>query len=71
MRAKDQSVQIPTDQEDHAINKQALEDDSFLTNEQLASMRPLSEFPELQPLVKRGRPTHRPICWMRSSSPKT
>ena len=56
MRAKDQPVQIPTDQEDHAINKQALEDDSFLTDEQLASMRLLSEFPELQPLIKRGRP---------------
>ena len=56
MRATDQQMRTPTDQEDHAIIKQAIEDDSLLTEEQLASMQPIAEFPELQHLVKRGRP---------------
>ena len=47
---------MPTDAEDEIITRQAMEDGTLLTDEQLAQMRPISEFPELQALVKRGRP---------------
>ncbi len=38
------------------INRQAKEDDTLLTDEQLKAMRPIADFPELQALTKRGRP---------------
>ncbi len=47
---------LPTDKEDKIITQQAMEDDTLLTDEQLAKMKPISEFPELQALAKRGRP---------------
>ena len=53
---------LPTKEEDKAITRQAMEDDTLLTDEQLAAMKPIAEVPELAPLIKRGRP--------RVSSPK-
>ena len=47
---------IPTPEEDKEITRQALEDGTLLTDAQLARMKPISEFSELQHLVKRGRP---------------
>lgn len=47
---------IPTDEEDKEITKQAIEDDTLFTDEELKQMKPISEFPELQFLTKRGRP---------------
>lgn len=48
---------LPTDQEDAIITRQAEEDGSTLLGDaELAEMKPLSAFPELQALVKRGRP---------------
>jgi uncharacterized protein (DUF4415 family) len=47
---------IPTDEEDKEIIRQAIEEGTLLTDEQLAQMKPISEFPILQSLVKRGRP---------------
>ncbi len=47
---------LPTNQEDRIITKQAKEDDTLLNDEQLAGMQPISSFPELQNLVRRGRP---------------
>ncbi len=47
---------IPTYEEDKEITRQAMDDGTLLTAEQLAKMKPVSEFPELQHLVKRGRP---------------
>ncbi len=51
---------IPTDEEEKEINRQAIEDDTLLTDEQLDQMKPISEFPELQFLTKRGRPKKHP-----------
>lgn len=47
---------LPTNEEDRIITRQATEDGTLLTDEQLAEMRPISEFPQLQGLVKQGRP---------------
>lgn len=47
---------LPTDKEDKVLTRQAREDNTLLTNEQLAQMKPIAEFPKLQTLVKRGRP---------------
>jgi len=38
------------------INRQALEDDTLLDDEQLSAMKPVNEIPELAALTKRGRP---------------
>ena len=46
----------PTDKEDREITRQAKEDGTLLTDEQLKEMRPASDFPELKALVGRGRP---------------
>ncbi len=47
---------LPTDQEEAIITQQAAEDGTLLTDAAMAEMKPLSAFPELQALVKRGRP---------------
>jgi len=47
---------IPTDEENITITEQAHSDDTVLTDQQLATMKPISEFPELEVLAKRGRP---------------
>ena len=47
---------LPTAQENAVITRQAAEDGTLLTDTQLAEMKPLSSFPELQALVRRGRP---------------
>ena len=47
---------LPTNEEDRIITRQATEDGTLLTDEQLAEMRPISEFPQLRGLVKQGRP---------------
>ncbi|MEA3545702.1 MAG: BrnA antitoxin family protein [Thermodesulfobacteriota bacterium] len=47
---------IPTGKENNIITEQAYSDDTVLTDQQLAEMKPILEFPELQALVKRGRP---------------
>lgn len=47
---------LPTDQEDAVITRQAAEDGTLLSDAQLAEMKPLAAFPELQALIKRGRP---------------
>ncbi len=47
---------IPTDEEDKIITRQAIEDNTLLTDEQLAAMRPVSDDPVLKALVRRGRP---------------
>jgi len=47
---------LPTDKEDKAITQQAKEDNTLLTDEQLAAMKPIAEFPKLKALAKRGRP---------------
>lgn len=48
---------LPTDKEDAIITRQAAEDGTLLSDAQLAAeMKPLSAFPELQALVRRGRP---------------
>jgi uncharacterized protein (DUF4415 family) len=47
---------LPTDQEDAIITRQAEEDGTLLGDAELAEMKPLSAFPELHVLVKRGRP---------------
>jgi len=46
----------PTDNEDREITRQAIEDDTLLTDTMLATMRPIGQFPELRHLTKRGRP---------------
>ena len=66
---------LPTNEEDRIITRQATEDGTLLTDEQLAEMRPISKFPQLRGLVKQGRPpraTQRsqplsglmPRCWI-------
>jgi uncharacterized protein (DUF4415 family) len=47
---------MPTDSEDKISTQQAMEEDTLLTDAQLAEMKPISAFPELQALVKLGRP---------------
>jgi len=47
---------LPTDKEDAIITRQAVEDGTLLTYAQLAEMKPLSAFPELQAVIRRGRP---------------
>ncbi|OQY17822.1 MAG: hypothetical protein B6I36_08375 [Desulfobacteraceae bacterium 4572_35.1] len=47
---------IPTDEENNTINEQARSDDTVLTDQQLATMKSISEFPELRALAKLGRP---------------
>ena len=47
---------LPTDKEDAVITRQAAEDGTLLNDTQIAEMKPLSAFPELQALVRRGRP---------------
>ena len=47
---------LPTDAEDKTITRHAREDDTLLNDEQLAQMKPVSAFPELAGLAKRGRP---------------
>ncbi len=47
---------IPTNEQDIIITRQAIEDNTLLTDEQLAAMRPVGDNPVLKALVKRGRP---------------
>jgi uncharacterized protein (DUF4415 family) len=47
---------FPTEFEDIEITGQAIADETLLTDEQLAEMKPISHFPELAALVKKGRP---------------
>lgn len=47
---------MPTAQEDAVIMRQAAEDGTLLTDAQLAEMKPLSAFPELQAVIRRGMP---------------
>lgn len=47
---------LPTNKEDKIITQQAREDDTLFTDKQLAAMKPISEFPQLLTLAKRGRP---------------
>lgn len=47
---------LPTDQEDAIITRQAEEDGTLLGDAELAEMKPLSAFQELQAVVRRGRP---------------
>ncbi len=47
---------IPTEEEDKEITRQAIKDGTLMTDEQLEQMKPISEFPELKFLTKRGRP---------------
>lgn len=54
-KLKDGTI-LPTGKEDAVITQQAIEDNTLLTDAQLAEMKLLSAFPELQALVKRGRP---------------
>jgi len=50
-------VYTPTDQEETEITRQAIEDGTLYTNEELAQFKPASEFPELQTALKPiGRP---------------
>ena len=46
---------LPTDKEDKAIAQQAREDNTLLTDEQLAAMKPIAVFPQLKTLAERGR----------------
>ena len=45
---------VPSDEENKEIISQAIEDGTLFTDEQLAQMKPISEFPTLQFLVKPG-----------------
>ena len=47
---------IPTNEQDIIITRQAIEDNTLLTDEQLAAMRSVADNPVLKALVKRGRP---------------
>jgi uncharacterized protein (DUF4415 family) len=49
-------TELPTAREEKEIARQAKEDDTLLTDEQLSEMKPAAEFAELQELVRRGRP---------------
>jgi len=50
-------VYTPTGQEETEITRQAIEDGTLHTNEELAQFKPASEFPELQTVLKPiGRP---------------
>ena len=51
-----QGTIIPTDKEDKVISLQAKQDNTLLTDQQLASMKPITDIPALRPLIKRGRP---------------
>ena len=47
---------LPTDVENRIINQQAATDNTRLSDKELASMKPIGEFPELRELARRGRP---------------
>ena len=48
---------FPSDEEEIEINRQAVEDGTLHTAEELVHFRPVFEFAELQPLLKQaGRP---------------
>jgi uncharacterized protein (DUF4415 family) len=47
---------LPTDQDDADATRQAGEDGTLLSDAELAEMKPLAAFPELQAAVRRGRP---------------
>lgn len=47
---------IPTDSENRIITRQAAEDNTLLGEEQLDSMKPVTDHPVLKAPVKRGRP---------------
>lgn len=47
---------LPTDKEDMVITQHAMEDNTLLTDDQLAAMKPVSEFPQMKTLANRGRP---------------
>ncbi len=47
---------IPNDEEDEIITGQAIEDNTMLTDEQLATMSPVADNLALKALVRRGRP---------------
>ncbi len=47
---------LPTDQEEAIISQQAAEDGTLLTDAEMAAMKPLSAFPSLQAMIRRGRP---------------
>jgi hypothetical protein len=42
---------VPTDEENKEIIPHAIEDGTLFTDEQLAQMKPISEFPTLQKLI--------------------
>lgn len=46
-------VDITTDEE---LTRQAKADGTMLTDEQLTNTKPIADFPELQTVLKRGRP---------------
>lgn len=46
------TIQLNTDEEDAKITRQAIEDGTDHTDEELAQFRPASEFKELAPLLK-------------------
>lgn len=48
---------IPTDEEDKEIIRQALEDGTLLTDDELNQMKPMSEYPQLQHFVERNKRT--------------
>lgn len=47
---------LPSPAEDAEIIRQAAEDGTLLSDQQLSEMKPLGHFPKLASLVKRGRP---------------
>ena len=48
---------FPAEEEEAEINRQAIEDGTLHTDEELAQFRPAAEFAELQPFLKQaGRP---------------
>ncbi len=47
---------LPTAQEEAIISQQAAEDGTLLTDAEMAGMKPLSAFPSLQAMIRRGRP---------------
>jgi uncharacterized protein (DUF4415 family) len=47
---------LPTDMEDAAITQQAAEDGTLLTDAELAEMKPVSAFAELEAVLRQGSP---------------
>ena len=50
-------IKLPTDEEDAVITQQAIEDDTYLNDEELNQLKPVAEIAEMQTFLKsRGRP---------------